>query len=659
MHLRALVASATLVFALTAPALSQSTAPAKLATPQVLGAADPSATTHFSVFLPLRNTAALEQLVADQANSSSPSYHQWLTPAEFKSRFGPNPEAVDRVVTRLEGAGFTVTAQHTQSIEVTGPVAAVEALFSTRLNQVVTRNGKVRLSAHARPLTLPQELASAGAVIPGFYPELAARVHYARIAGSSTMGQLAPTHGTSPLQRLSTSFLLYYPDDLNEAYSLPSFTTEAHTFSAPKKKQIAGVGSHIGIVIDSVINPADLSASFNSGVSIGPYIDVQDYSAVSNLPVPSVTVRPVDGGSGPFNPASDSAVEASLDAQMSLGTAPGAQETVYDMPDLTYASIADTYAAIDDDNSVDVVSSSFAGCELYLTAPYNGGTDFTSIAKQIHQLFLQGNSQGITFVAGSGDNGAVPCVSAAFANNPSNGTSYVKGVDFPASDPSVTAVGGTNLVTVPTPTPNDSTYSQENAQFDPRLPAEFEIGPGEFVTVNNNTWGSGGGYSVIFPKPLYQILTPTSEPGRAVPDVSLMMGGCPLDADTAAGACTEPHSADIIWFAGAPSTVIGTSASGPEFAGVLALDVELNGRMGNVNPLIYTLSFLQTAAGGEHAPAPLQYFHRDIEGNNNGYTVKPGQPYSEVLGNGTLDVKNFLQLQNAAPAGTPGTPSNP
>jgi hypothetical protein len=30
-----------------------------------------------------------------------------------------------------------------------------------------------------------------------------------------------------------------------------------------------------------------------------------------------------------------------------------------------------------------------------------------------------------------------------------------------------------------------------------------------------------------------------------------------------------------------------------------------------------------------------------------------------VLGNGTLDVKNFLLLQGAAPAGAPSTPSNP
>ena len=95
-------------------------------------------------------------------------------------------------------------------------------------------------------------------------------------------------------------------------------------------------------------------------------------------------------------------------------------------------------------------------------------------------------------------------------------------------------------------------------------------------------------------------------------------------------------------------------------AGVLALAVELNrGRLGNVNPYIYALSAVQTIAGGTKAPKALQFFHRNISGDNNGFKVKPGQAFSEVLGNSTLDVKNFLLLQGAAPAGTPSTPSNP
>ena len=213
---------------------------------------------------------------------------------------------------------------------------------------------------------------------------------------------------------------------------------------------------------------------------------------------------------------------------MSLGTAPGAKETIYDLPDLSDDSVIAGYTAVDEDNKVDIASSSFGECELDFTAAYNGGVDFTGILKTFHALFQQGNAQGITFVASSGDNGALGCVSAAFANNPTNGTNYVAGVENPASDPNVTGVGGTNLQTAATPGIDDATYLSENANFDPRVPAEFLIGPDTIVSVGDNTWGSGGGFSSIFPKPLYQFLVNTSSNRqRSVPDVSLMMGGCP------------------------------------------------------------------------------------------------------------------------------------
>ena len=190
----------------------------------------------------------------------------------------------------------------------------------------------------------------------------------------------------------------------------------------------------------------------------------------------------------------------------------------------------------------------------------------------------------------------------------------------------------------------------------------FNSSDGSTVTVGNNTWGSGGGYSSVFAKPLYQYLVDTgSKKHRAVPDVSLMMGGCPGDADLAAQDCTVlPRSATIVWIGGEPNLLIGTSSSSPEMAGVLALAVQLSGgRLGNVNPLIYALSATQSLFGGAHAPKPLQFFHRNISGDNNAFKVKPGQAYSEVLGNSTLNVKTFLGLHAAAPAGTPNTPSNP
>ncbi|HEX3966423.1 MAG TPA: S53 family serine peptidase [Edaphobacter sp.] len=619
------------------------------------GAADPNAVTHFSVYLPLTQGDALEKLLAEQTDPVSANYHRWLTPAEFKSRFGPSRSDVAKVTAALLSQGFTITAEHTQYLEVEGSVSAVERTFSIHMMQAQMSNGQTKFASAEGHLTLPAALASAGAVVPAFTTRLAAHVHSVKLARS--------VMAVKPAFRLSSLESLYYPNDLNEAYQLPSFQTVVNPLFSRRPKQIAGVGSHIGIVISSVIDPNDLAMTFNSDLPLAPGIDlIQAYSTHSNLPVPTVTVRAVDGGSGAFDPNTDAAGEASLDTQMSLGTAPGATETIYNIPDLSDASIADGYAAVDEDNTVDVVSSSFGECELDFTAAYNGGVDFTSILKMFHALFQQGNAEGITFVASSGDSGGVPCLSAAFVNNPTNGTSFVAGVENPASDPNVTGVGGTNLGTTATPTEDDAVYSIENADFDPLLPARFRVGK-QIVSVNNNTWGSGGGLSAVFDKPLYQLLVNTSgSRKRAVPDVSLMMGGCPsTQVDTTKEDCsTVLRSSALIWIGGDLFEVIGTSSSSPEFAAVLALAIELNGgRLGNVNPLIYGLSATQTLLGGERAPKLFQYFHRNISGNNNAFTVKPGQAYSEVLGNSTLDVKNFLQLQLAVPAGTPNTLSNP
>jgi subtilase family serine protease len=655
MRFHSLALNALLLGALTTLSFSQINRASTAMQVRTIGPADQNAVAHFNVYLPLTNRAALDKLLRDQTDSTSSRYHQWLTPAQFKAQFGPSRSDVAKVRASLLAAGFTVVGEKTQNLEVQGPVSAVEKMFSVHLQQVQTASGRVKLAAAERHLNLPDEMAAMGAVIPEFTTGLDAHVHSAK--------SLRPLAATTPLFRLSSLASFFYPNDLNEAYQLPSFQTEVRPLFGNKPVQIAGVGAHIGIVMSSVIDPADLANTFNSTLNLGGGdLLIQAYSANSNLPVPTVTIRPVDGGSGPFNPANGAGPEAALDTQMSLGTAPGAQETLYNLPELSIEDITDGYTAVDEDNAVDVVSSSFGECELNFTAAHNGGVDETSILQTWHRLFQQGNAQGITFLASSGDNGALECLSVAFVNNPTNGTNFVPGVSTPASDPNVTAVGGTNLATTATPGVNDATYETENANFDPRLPAEFEIGPGDIVTVGDNTWGSGGGFSQIFSKPAYQFLVNTgSNLQRSVPDVALQMGGCPGDADLAVQNCLLlPRSASIVWFDGEALLLIGTSSSSPEFAGVVALAVEATGtRLGNVNPLIYLLSLTQSLAGGANAPEPLQFFHREISGNNNFFTVAPGQAYSEVLGNSTLIVRNFLGLQFAAPAGAPDTPSNP
>jgi len=653
MRFQSLVGCGVVLLTLTATGYPQSVPTAAKLRPQVIGAAEPGESTHFSVFLPLRNLAVLDQLLKDQTNPASPSYHKWLTPAQFGKEFGPSPETFAAVKNRLTAAGLTVIKQHTQSIEVEGAVHNVEALLSMHLEKVRMSDGKIKFSAANHKMRLPEELAIAGAMIPEFAPHLMRHTHSER--------QAVKPNALAPAFRLGSTYSLYYPNDMVEAYDFPSFLTTLTSPGGPAR-QITGAGSTIGILMSSTIDPADLAADFDSTVDFGGGdLLIQDFPAYTTVPVPTVTVELVDGGSGPWDPSADAAGEASLDTQMSLGTAPGAQEILYNIPDLSDQSISDGYTQIVEDNTVDVVSSSFGACELAYTAAANGGTDYTYILQLEHDIYLQGNAQGITFLASSGDNGAVPCLPTAFYNDPTSNTNFVLGVESPASDPSVTGVGGTNLGTTASPGIDDAKYSVENANYDPRTPAQVQVSPTQTYSASNNTWGSGGGYSVVFAKPYFQTVVNTgSSTARAIPDISLMMGGCPGDADLTVQDCTTlPRSAAIVWIGGSPDLLIGTSSSSPQMAGVVALyDEAHGGRQGNINPLFYELSVLQTSASAKSASAN-QFYHRTITGNNNGYTVVPGQAYSTVLGNGTLFVKNFLQLPTAAAAGAPNTPSNP
>jgi subtilase family serine protease len=247
---------------------------------------------------------------------------------------------------------------------------------------------------------------------------------------------------------------------------------------------------------------------------------------------------------------------------------------------------------------------------------------------------------------------------------------FIPGVEFPASDPFVTAVGGTNLKTTTPPSPQPkspvltSHYVAESEYANPELPYD-PYGTG--ANLSGGLWGSGSGSSAIFAKPAYQNLVNTGSSTRAVPDISMQMGGCP-------GGISEPncpvnsvsygiyyiqsltpHPDGLVGF-------IGTSLSSPEFAGLLAVGIGLNkalgsptGRLGNINPYIYTLAAQQYAAPGSN-----YFYHTGIPGYNGIVTLAAGfKGYSPILGVGTPDAHYFLGLPDVPEVTDPQTPANP
>jgi len=81
--------------------------------------------------LPIRNQAALDNFLKEVYDSSSASYHQFLTVEEFTARFGPSQEDYDEVIRFAETHGFTVvsTSRNRLNLDVTGSVASVEEAF--------------------------------------------------------------------------------------------------------------------------------------------------------------------------------------------------------------------------------------------------------------------------------------------------------------------------------------------------------------------------------------------------------------------------------------------------------------------------------------------------------------------------------------------------
>jgi len=571
----------------------------------------------FNIYLPIRDRDGAEALLQQLHDPTSANYHQWLTPAQFKERFGPQAATVTAITRELQSHGLEVTEVHSHSLHVSGTANAVKSAFGTPLVMAHFASGK-QVMTTSSAIKLTPNVQAAGGVVA----EFSSNIHMQK---TSRRVQAVP-------QNRESSTGGYWFDDLKQAYSYPSF------------KKLTGKGVTIGILMEGNFNQPDMTAYFGHEL----------------LPSPKIKTVNIAGGA-PFD--KNNSDETHLDIQQSGGMAPNAQIILYNLPDLQDSSILSGLTTIIESNVVDVVNMSFSGPEAGYTAAYNGGVDMTGFLKIYDDFFMEGNAQGITFVASSGDWGAldVPaaaCFSAA-PPTPICGPMEV-GIGSPASSPHVTAVGGTNLITTfNAKNPNDlnSAYVGENADDDP-LDSDIFYG----TTASGAVWGSGGGISLFYAKPSYQNLVSqanlpkAAKKFRTIPDLSLQMGGCPggtLFADLH-GEC--PPDRSFVWeiIGGKQVGLIGTSASSPEFVGLLALKIESAGaRLGNENFEIYSLAAQQAAGSGNTV------FRSDIQGNNGVYksTLKGG--YNLVIGNGTLLGADFVSGPGLAVAGKPQTPTNP
>ncbi|MGH9115979.1 MAG: hypothetical protein ACRDWW_09145, partial [Acidimicrobiales bacterium] len=203
-------------------------------------------------------------------------------------------------------------------------------------------------------------------------------------------------------------------------------------------------------------------------------------------------------------------------------------------------------------------------------------------------------------------------------------------VNWPASDPLVTGVGGTQLnLDTSTGTPTSTVWNDGGNP----------VVDGFFGKAAPIALAGGGGLSAVFHRPRYQRdVAGTVGHARGVPDVSM---------NAACTSLVQVYES----FAGAGWYFeCGTSESAPLFAGIVALADQVAGHpLGLINPALYAMS----AAG---APGIV-----DVTSGNNtvsfdqggrsvtvsGFSAGPG--YDLASGVGTVDAAEFVpELASAA-----------
>jgi subtilase family serine protease len=509
----------------------------------------------FLVALRPRSQTALDRFVAAVSTPASPLYRHFLGQGEFGRRFGATTAAIERVRRALEQLGLEpgVASVDGLTLTVSSSVTAFDAAFRADVHRFRYPTGASAV-ATAQAVAVPRPIARYVLAVGGLH-QLVARVE-------ATSMVRAMQHSPDRRDRQHV-----------ERPAIPTGTVGP--------SPCAGAAATHDYTADLVARAYDLGPLYaggdlGGGQSVAIYAqsgfasaDIQAYQRCYNTNV-GISVIPVDGGNssttGPF------AREAELDIEDVIGLAPHLKHIdVFEAPAMVSDDLdLDTAIAMADD--AHVVSISANACESYV-----GDGQIQAEANEFNQMVLHGQS----VLVASGDLGSEACANLSPPQ-------YQLAVNDPASQPLVTAVGGTNLLSTgepPVSPPQETAWSS-----------------------------SGGGTSSYWHRPYWQVGPGVTNPFsggapcgsssgcREVPDVSANAGYC-----------------YAMYVLGKWGCAAGTSAAAPTWAALIAL-VDASSTscakkgLGLLNPALYRLAMKSpgdfndvTSGNNGHFPATLHY----------------------------------------------------
>ncbi|SDW47440.1 Pro-kumamolisin, activation domain [Alicyclobacillus hesperidum] len=576
---------------------------------QDLGPASPGETITASLILKVQNEQGLENYIQQTETPGNPNYHKFLTTSQFADEYAPSPQVIEQITGYVEQLGLHVDQVDADGLDmqISGTVAQFDNALNTTIDNFRAGGREFRAPKHIPHI--PNVLLNSVLAVVGLDTEQAAQsltVKTPNVQGAPSPKVVLPQSGSTATNTPGS----YTVGDTANMYDINPLY----------QKGITGKGETVGIVTLSDFNPSD----------------AYTYWSTIGLKTPANRIREVqvDGG-GQIDSGSD---ETTLDVEQAGGIAPDANIVVYDAPN-TDAGFIDAFYQAVSDNVADSLSVSWGQPEIDYLAAMNNGVDYTDELAAFNQAFMEAAAQGISMFAAAGDSGAYD---TARDFPPSDGFTTPLTVDFPASDPYITAAGGTTV-------PFSANFSLGSVKIQKERPWAWDylqnLGYTGLFPI-----GTGGGVSVIWPRPWYQMGISgmqNSAPGQAFTDSQGLLFGTPftyqlpanfagrnvsdlsMDADPETGYLVY-DSADGGWIAGYG----GTSFVAPQLNGIAALVDQFTGsRVGFMNPMLYDLQ--RTVGYGPNKP-----FNDLKDGSTNWYyQAVPG--YDPATGIGTPNVANL------------------
>jgi len=540
---------------------------------------------------------ALQQFIKDVHNPKSPSFHHWITAAEFGKSYGATSAETAAVTNWLESQGFKVNLVYPNQmvIDFSATAGQIRQAFRTEIHNLSV-NGRAHIANMSDP-QIPAELVST-------------------VAGISSLNDFRP----HPMLRPRADFRGNYTDAEGYYALVPADLATIYNFNPAFQAGYSGQGQTVVLIEDTNLYTTADWTTFRS-----------KFGLASAYPAGSISqVHPSSNTNNCADPGyNGDDIEATLDVEWASAGAPSAA--------IELASCADTYTNFGGFIALQnllnasgtppaIVSISYGESESYLGASFNA---------YINSLYQQAVAEGVSVFVSSGDEGAASSdADQAYAQSGVTVSGFtstpydvsVGGTDFADTYEGANATYwnsknsanyGSALSYVPEIPWNDSCASVLIADYWGMFPGYGSGGlcdHGDNVTTASGSGGPSGcasgapdvggivsGTCAGYPKPSWQsgLLGNPNDGVRDIPDVSLFAANgvwshyyvfCFSDPSYGMNCNGTPDT-----WAGAG----GTSFAAPIMAGIQALVNQASGtRWGNPNPAYYALAATEFGSAG-------------------------------------------------------------